>query len=610
MRRHTVTSLASLAFLMSPLPLAYAQGSGAALNQWTRTADLTTPRDQACAAVLKDGRLLVAGGLGDSGPVAGVDIYDADGTFLAGPPMSGARTRAACVTLDDGRVLVAGGDDGTGALSTAEIFDPSQNQWAPTGSLSVAREGHKMALVPWGGVWVVGGTNNGAIVGTLEMFGGDGKFRSVGALNTARTEFAMTPVGTRNLLVAGGTDGTTTLDSVEIYDGILGKITVAGRMSTPRKGFAVAALLDGTVLMTGGIDINGSTLATTEIFDPVQGTSAPGPALLAPRANHFAYAMPDNGSVLVYGGTGSSTVLGSTEIFKPWMGTFAQGSPINVARRDEARATLRQGSFMVAGGRNGSGFLSSSELFQFSTVATDKLDYAPGTQVKISGTGWVPGEQVLVQITAFPLDQHHVEFTGSAVADGSGKISLSGFAVDMSHLHMKFLMTATGSQSEAQAFFTDSVDPVITFTFNPASDAAPGSNIDVTVAVSPNPSTPSDIPDGLIIPCTNNTCPTGIDDYGGQRIYRVRPGRRMYAGGGAVVEHVRIYPARHPGRGHHVRRGIQRQQRLQLQSGSAESEQLELFGAELHYNGPHQRAERQHSIRFADTVCRDGLYFG
>jgi hypothetical protein len=106
-RRSTVILLANLVLLtISPRPSANAQGLSPALNRWTSTANLTTARSAACAVVLSDGRLLVAGGLGDSGSVSAVDIYGTDGVFSAGPPMTQARARAACVTLADGRVLV------------------------------------------------------------------------------------------------------------------------------------------------------------------------------------------------------------------------------------------------------------------------------------------------------------------------------------------------------------------------------------------------------------------------------------------------------------------------------------------------------------------------
>ena len=221
--------------------------------------------------------------------------------------------------------------------------------------------------------------------------------------------------------------------------------------------------------------------------------------------------MAHNGSVLIYGGMGNPSVLGTTELYTPWTGSIAQGTALNSVRRDEAKAGLRAGSYMIAGGRNEAGFLSGSELFQFSTISTDKGDYAPGTAVKISGGGWVPGEQVLVTLTAFPIDQHHIEFTGAAVADGAGNISVPGFAVDKSHLGMKFLMSAVGSQSQAQATFTDGIDPVISYAFSPASGTAiPGTPVTVTVTLTP-PSPANPTPTGVIVPCSPVLgCPTTL----------------------------------------------------------------------------------------------------
>jgi len=134
----------SILLTLASQPSVSAQSSGSPINRWDPTADLTAARSAACAVVLSAGRLLVAGGIGDSGAVSSVDIFGTDGSFSAGPPMFLARARAGCVTLAYGRVLMAGGDDGRGSLNSAEIFDPATNKWQLTGSLAVAREGHQM----------------------------------------------------------------------------------------------------------------------------------------------------------------------------------------------------------------------------------------------------------------------------------------------------------------------------------------------------------------------------------------------------------------------------------------------------------------------------------
>lgn len=484
MRRQTTVILASIGILFFAhiLPAQPQNTTAAAVNRWTRTADLTAARSQTCAAVLKDGRLLVAGGMGLSGPVATVDIYGSDGSFTAGPPMSQARAQAACSTLGDGTVLVSGGDGGTGALNTAEIFDPVAGKWSAAGNLSSAREGHTAVVTVGGNVWIAGGTNGGAVVGTIELYS-LGKFQTVGALKTPRTGFAMAASGERTLYIAGGTDGTNVLNTVESYDTLFGVVAIVGTMSQGRRDFGAAALLDGRLLLMGGVDTNGNLLANSEVFDPVAGTSSPGPALLTPRAHHSALTLPGNGSILIYGGEGATTTLNTSEIYTPWSGAIAAATPLTGARRDQANVMLRPGSLMVAGGRDDNGPLASSELYQFAYLHTDKNDYAPGTPVHITGGGWQPGENVLVTITAFPVDQHHVEFTGAATADGAGNITVNGFAVDKSHLGMKFLMTAVGSQSQAEDTFTDAFTPSISVTLV---SYTPGTNtLDLSITAAP-----------------------------------------------------------------------------------------------------------------------------
>jgi hypothetical protein len=505
---HLIANLALVTVVTAPF--ADAQVSSSGLNQWTLAAAMNTARAQACSAILLDGSMLVAGGVGSSGPVNTAEIYGTGGTFTVTSPMHQARAGAACATLKDGTVLVMGGDDGTGALSTAEIFNPSTQTWKATGNLNAAREGHQAVVNGWGAVWIAGGTNASGIVAALEEFDPPtGAFRTVGTLTTPRTEFAMALLPGLKVMIAGGTNGSATgsgtLGSVEIYNGVLGTVSVAGSMAQVRQDFAAAALPDGTVLITGGRDAKGNLLGSTEIFDPEQGVSTAGPSLLTPRAYHSAYALTNNGEVLIAGGTGSAGVLASTEAYAPWTGAIQASAPLNISRRDNVSAVLRPGSLLVAGGRNASGSLNSSELFQYVAIGTDKPDYAPGTPVNISGSGWQPGEQVSVQIMTVPVDQHHIEFTGSGIADGAGSVTVTGFAVDQSHLGMKFILTATGSQLQAQTTFTDgSGTPTITFGFSPASGTLTAGGVPVTVTVTLTG--PSGTPTGSFSPCLDGTC--------------------------------------------------------------------------------------------------------
>lgn len=75
------------------------------------------------------------------------------------------RAYAGSVELKDGRVLVAGGVAADGAavwhvIANAEIYDPASNTWSTTASLSEARYAYRLAQLPNGQVLAVGGTRD------------------------------------------------------------------------------------------------------------------------------------------------------------------------------------------------------------------------------------------------------------------------------------------------------------------------------------------------------------------------------------------------------------------------------------------------------------------
>ncbi|WP_026837735.1 HYR domain-containing protein [Gillisia sp. JM1] len=92
------------------------------------------------------------------------------------------------------------------------------------------------------------------------------------------------------------------------------------------------------------------------------------------------------------------------------------------------------------------------------TVTTDKLDYAPGEYVIITGTGWEPGELVDFTFEETPKPETCVNSHDIfAIADAIGNIYNDQFLIKENHLGVSFVLTATGQISGRTAVteFTD-----------------------------------------------------------------------------------------------------------------------------------------------------------
>src|SRR5438067_3330327 len=101
---------------------------------------------------------------------------------------------------------------------------------------------------------------------------------------------------------------------------------------------------------------------------------------------------------------------------------------------------------------------------QTATVITDKPDYAPGTIVTITGSGWQPGETVTLSLVESPLVDTHPDLY--ATADADGNITNNGFSPDVHDINIGFTLTATGQTSglQAQTTFTDANNATLTIT--------------------------------------------------------------------------------------------------------------------------------------------------
>jgi hypothetical protein len=110
---------------------------------------------------LPDGRTVLIGGFSGALALASVVVLAADGSGWSDlPPLMGARDGAAAALLPDGKVLVAGGQSGPDAdtaLNTAELWDPATEKWTALPPMAHERSNAVACVLPSGRVAVVGG---------------------------------------------------------------------------------------------------------------------------------------------------------------------------------------------------------------------------------------------------------------------------------------------------------------------------------------------------------------------------------------------------------------------------------------------------------------------
>jgi N-acetylneuraminic acid mutarotase len=137
-------------------PIDYVETYLPAENLWDYEGRLGQARTGHFATPVGPSSALFIGGWGPS-PLATAQIV----RRRVGPPspagvMSTPRAMFGAAVLDDGRVLVAGGM-GDIRLSSAELYDPVRNLWSGADSMTVPRVGHAAVRLPDGRVLFAGG---------------------------------------------------------------------------------------------------------------------------------------------------------------------------------------------------------------------------------------------------------------------------------------------------------------------------------------------------------------------------------------------------------------------------------------------------------------------
>lgn len=253
---------------------------------WSATNNAPSlKRYQPALALLKTGALaghvLMTGGYdnnsatGPTGTYKTTELYNpnpANKTWSAGPPMNVGRFLHTATTLNDGRVLVVGGAqrDPLTAYNSAELYTPGGGSWTFTATpMAAARYAHTATLLPSGEVLVVGGVNLTTTLNSVEFYNPTSNtWTTKTPITVARHRHTATLLPSGKVLIAGGQNlaGVQT-NSAELYDPATDQWSDAGPMNSARGRYPIAALLScGRVLVAGGTTANNVHLASAEIY--------------------------------------------------------------------------------------------------------------------------------------------------------------------------------------------------------------------------------------------------------------------------------------------------------------------------------------------------------
>lgn len=300
----------------------YAEAYNPATGTWqTLVPDAFAYFDQTIDQ-LGNGKVLIAGGRFDQlhGTERAQLLDVTTGALVDTGFLNVIRFNHASVRLSDGRVLVAGGEGdsrgiGLGSGSTAEIYNPATASWTKVAALSVNRPRPTAALLPDGRVLVVGSPYS-SVAGTAEVYDPVANtWTATGALpnHTGGVNHAMTVLADGRVLAVGGSMDTDGYADTAIYTPSTNQWQAAAPMANGRSFHTATLLQDGRVLVVGGTQVNVNW--SSEIYAPSTNTWVAGPTLNRRRDLHTAVAMAD-GRVLVAGTTlATDADRASAEVF-------------------------------------------------------------------------------------------------------------------------------------------------------------------------------------------------------------------------------------------------------------------------------------------------------
>lgn len=347
------------ATVASPAPTPTTDHTSEPAYEWVAGPPMLTPRIDHHAVALKDGRVLVFGGLGEPGLLRASEVYDPSaGEWISVGDTHFPRRESAVALLDDGRVLAAGGRM-SHSTTEAEVFDPDTLEWTEVDPLATPRSRAVAVTLNDGRVLVIGGANtlsggeeDDLALKSSEIFDPEsGSWTSGGEVELGRVDLKSAELlEDGRVLLAGGIFARPN-PYTELFDPELNMWTSSASLPDPIGGGSAFQLQDGLVILAGGGLLCCSQ--DTLVYDPASEEWTQGAKMEHPRVNHHVLELPDGRYVALLGLNPLMPFdppLSEVGLFSPRSGEWTAGPNYPGLVRGSSNPVLLQGGEVIITG--------------------------------------------------------------------------------------------------------------------------------------------------------------------------------------------------------------------------------------------------------------------
>ncbi len=294
------------------------EGTFSVVNAWQAKAPMPTALDSGMAGavdVAGQTKVYVIGGMEQQVPLrissAVMEYNPATDTWNpnAKAAMSTARTDHNAAVVDNKIYVFGGYDVNRTPLNSVEVYDPQTDVWAPRLNMPVARHDFGVAVIDKK-IYLIGGLlSESEETGRVDIYdpATDTWDTSKPGMPTKRAYLAVAAVD-RNIYAIGGSlpQDKGLFANVEVYNVDTNTWTTKAPLPTARDEMAVA-VVDGKIWVIGGWDVPGAQIPSNkvEVYDAASDTWASKAALPEPWAPDFNTVVL-NGKVIVFGGIDSA----------------------------------------------------------------------------------------------------------------------------------------------------------------------------------------------------------------------------------------------------------------------------------------------------------------